>query len=90
MYRRSYTFQKSCFTELPHSQLPRVTLPLLIRLAFLPVERTYDLEVISQVLTRFKDELTTRLPVETLIIKLEAEEIISPQERIIIEGANNR
>ena len=67
-----------------------MTLPLLIRLAFLPVERTYDLEVISQVLTRFKDELTTRLPVETLIIKLEAEEIISPQERIIIEGANNR
>lgn len=67
-----------------------LSLPLLTRLAFLPVERTYDLEVIRQALTRSKDELTRRLPIETLLIKLEAEGIISSQEKMIIEGADNR
>ena len=67
-----------------------LSLPLLIRLAFLLVERTYDLEVIRQALTRSKDELTKRLPIETLLIKLEAEVIISSEEKALIDGADNR
>ena len=67
-----------------------LSLPLLIRLAFLLVERTYDLEVIRQALTRSKDELTRRLPIETLLIKLEAEEIIASEEKELIDGADNR